>query len=131
MNDQIKILDTIIASIKNNPSQFHYRVEISTIGMQGTAINGGIGVMGIANAPGSVGVVGSASGSSTTARIINEGANSEIEKNQQEVLKILNELKMEAQKESPDKNTLSKILEKAISFVPDAIIAVLRLSMGI
>jgi len=54
MNTQeaANIVDAIISSLKENPSQFQLTVNVSMTGLSGIAHGGGIGVMGVAQGGG-------------------------------------------------------------------------------
>jgi hypothetical protein len=77
--DAIRLIETILTSMRTNPAQFQFAVNITTVGAMGVGGSGGHGIVAIANAPGSTGFSASASApSQMTIQIAEQRANQEL-----------------------------------------------------
>jgi hypothetical protein len=97
-NDEaVSLIQAMLASMRANPSQFHFDVNVTTVGAMGIGGPGGHGIVGIANGPG-VGVYASASAPSAVQiqiaeRSANDRLNAEFGTIQQALEGIIQELK--------------------------------------
>ena len=77
--DAAQLIETILNSMRNNPAQFQFSVNVTTVGAMGVGGPGGHGIVGIANGPGSIGFSASASApSQMTLQIAEQRTNQEL-----------------------------------------------------
>ncbi len=77
-NEAAFLVETMLKSMRENPAQFNFSVNVTTVGAMGIGGPGGAGIVGIANGPG-VGVYASASApSQMTIQIAEQRANQEL-----------------------------------------------------
>jgi hypothetical protein len=77
--DAAKIVEAVLTSMRQNPGQFNFHVNVTTVGAMGVGGPGGHGIVAVANGPGSVGF--SASSSAPTQmqiQIAEQRANQEL-----------------------------------------------------
>ena len=109
-NEAAFLVEVILKSMMENPAQFHFSVNVTTVGAMGIGGPGGAGIVGIANGPG-VGVYASASApSQMQIKIVEERANQELNAQFAQIQTILESIIAELKS-----NTLSR--EKSESFV--------------
>lgn len=76
-NEAAFLIETMLKSMRENPAQFNFSVNVTTVGAMGIGGPGGAGIVGIANGPG-VGVYASASApSQMQIQIAEQQANQE------------------------------------------------------
>jgi hypothetical protein len=110
-SDAIKILETILTSMRQKPNQFNFNYTVTAVGAVGVGRSGGHGIVAIANGPGSVGFTASASAPTqyqiqAAEQYANKEMNAQFSKIQTVLESILGELKA---------NTLDKM--KSDSFL--------------
>lgn len=109
-NEAAYLVEAILKSMRDNPAQFQFSVNVTTVGAMGIGGVGGAGIVGIANGPG-VGVYASASApSQMQIRIAEQSANHELNSQFTKIQTILESIAQELRN-----NTLSR--EKGESFV--------------
>ena len=95
-----QLIETMLESMKRNPAQFQFNVNVTTVGAMGVGGPGGHGIVGIANGPG-VGVYASASApSAMQIQIAEQSANQQLNTQFQAIQRtleaIVQELKTQA-----------------------------------
>ena len=129
--ESLEILESIIKSVKENKNQFNFAVNVSVAGMIATATHGGIGAVGIANAPNSTGIHASASTKNIDTKIVQEATNQKIEDRIKKMSDILEDFKTEASKEDAKSSVLKSILDMGKGILPHLIIAILTKTFGL
>jgi hypothetical protein len=139
-NEGAAIIREMITAITSNPAQFHFRVEINSVGQSVTVSGGGTGVSINATGGGlgssTVGQSVSASVSDADIKIMQDNANAEINNQMNQVLSTMNSMAQELDKDSPNTSVLEK-LYKALKehWVPAVITtvigAILKTTVGI
>jgi hypothetical protein len=77
--EAVQIITTILNSMRDNPAQFQFSVNVTTAGAMGVGGQGGHGIVATANAPGSVGFSATASAPpQMTIQIAEQQANQEL-----------------------------------------------------
>jgi hypothetical protein len=112
MNTQeaAKIVDAIVNSLKENPTQFQLSVDVSMTGMSATAQDGGIGALGIAQG-GGTGIHASASMDNTKIQIAQRKAENAMNQEYQALIDTLSGIAQELRNESPDRSKVSSMYE--------------------
>ena len=105
-----QVLDSIVDSLKQNPSQFHFNVNVSATGMSATSHGGGIGAIGIAQG-GGTGIHASASMNDAQIHIAQSKADGAINEECQLLLDTLSEIAKEFRAKSPNKSKLKRMYE--------------------
>jgi len=126
MNTQeaAQVIEAMVRSLQENPAQFHFTVQVTSIGAQGTAYGGGVGMVGIGR-DGGTGISASASGGNVKARVVREKANEAAGQQIQELLNHLSAVALELRSPSPDKSKLQKMAEAMKGkLIPDLIVSV-------
>ena len=76
--EAMQLIETILLSMRSNPAQFQFSVNVTTVGAVGVGGSGGHGIVGIANG-GGIGFSASASApSQMTLQIAEQRANQEL-----------------------------------------------------
>lgn len=76
--EAVQLIETILLSMRSNPAQFQFSVNVTTVGAMGVGGPGGPGIVGIANG-GGIGFSASASApSQMTLQIAEQRANQEL-----------------------------------------------------
>jgi len=120
-----EIIEVIARSIEKNPSQFHFKINVT--GTQATAIGGGTGlsVQAVGGGPGSktIGLQSSVSGANV--EIAQEAANAAISAKMSELVENLNKLASELRSTTLDKQRANTILDSLKqSWIPNVITSV-------
>lgn len=89
----VQLIETILNSMRNNPAQFQFSVNVTTVGAMGVGGSGGHGIVATANAPGSVGLYASATApSQMTLQIAEQHANQELNNQFAKIDQVLQEI---------------------------------------
>ncbi len=131
-----ELIDAIGRSIRENPSQFHF--EINVIGTQATAIGGGTGlsVQARGGGPGSTTIGYQSSVSGANIEVAQKAANGAIRQEMSALVQALYNLASELRSTSPDKNRINAILgDLKRSWIPNVITSVVaniitRITLG-
>lgn len=110
VNEATQLIEAIAKSIKQNPGQFHFTVNVT--GTRATSIGGGTGL--------SVRVTGGGPGSQTTGfqssisganiEIAQRAADAAVSKQMSELVETLNNLASELRRPIPNKTSISSML---------------------
>ena len=139
-NEGATVVREIINAIISNPAQFHFRVEVNSIGQSVTVNGGGTGVSVTATGggPGSSAIGQSVSASINDAdiKIALDNSNAEINSQMNQVLSNLNNIATELEKDEPDKGVLESIYQSLKehwipTVITAAIGAILKATVGI
>ncbi len=125
-SDAAEIIDAMARSIRENPSQFHF--EINVIGTQATAIGGGTGlsVQARGGGPGSTTIGYQSTISGANIEIGQKAANAAIRQEMSALVQTLNNLASELRLASPDKKRINVILDSLKqSWIPNVIASVI------
>lgn len=120
-----EIIEVIAGSIKKNPSQFHFKINVT--GTQATAIGGGTGlsVQAVGGGPGSKTTGFQSSVSGANLEIAQETANAAISAKMSELVENLNKLASELRSSTLDKQRANTILDSLKqSWIPNVITSV-------
>lgn len=110
-SDAVKIIEAILASMRQNPSQFNFSYTVRATGAIGVGGSGGHGIVAIANGPGSIGFQATASAPTHyEIRAAESYANNEMNAQFSKIQKVL-----ESMLEELEANTLDRT--KADSFL--------------
>lgn len=95
-----QLIEAMLDSMRRNPAQFHFNVNVTPVGAMGVGGPGGHGIVGIANGPG-VGVYASASSPSAiqiqvTEQSANQQLNTQFQAIQHTLEAIVQDLKAQA-----------------------------------
>ena len=127
MNTQeaANIIETIISSLRDNPNQFQFTVNVSTTGFSATSHGGGIGAVGIAQG-GGTGIHASASMDDAKIQIAQNKADDEINQAVGTLLESLSAIAQELRSKSPNKSKITSIYESLKGkWIPGVIISVI------
>jgi len=105
-----QVIESIVDSLKGNPEQFQFSVNVSVTGMAASAHGGDIGAIGIAQG-GGTGVRATASMNDAHIQIAQRKANAAISEECQSLLNALSEIAQELKTESPDQSKVQRIYE--------------------
>jgi len=110
IHEAAEIIETIARSVKEEPSQFHF--EINVTGTRATAIGGGTGlsVHAIGGAPGSKTIGFQSSIGSSDVEIAHKAANAAIQKEMLALAEELSNLASELRLTTPNKTRINQIL---------------------
>jgi hypothetical protein len=125
-SEAAELIDMIARSIQENPSQFHF--EINVIGTQATAIGGGTGlsVQAHGGEPGSTTIGYQSTISGANIEIARKAANGAIRQEMSALVQTLNNLASELRSSSPDKGRINKIWDSLKqSWIPNVITSVI------
>jgi hypothetical protein len=127
IHEAAEIIEAVAGSVKENPSQFHFELNIT--GTRATAIGGGTGlsVQAIGGGPGSktIGFQSSMSSSSGDIEIARKTANAAIRKEMLALAEALDNLAAELRLATPNKKRITQILDSLKeSWVPNTITSV-------
>lgn len=119
-----ELVEVILESMRRNPAQFVFHVEVTTVGAIGVGGPGGHGIVGIANGPG-VGVYASASAPTTmqiqiSERAANEELNVQFQAAQRALEAIVQELR--AQTMSAEKRD-SFVAQLKSTWLPNVLVS--------
>ncbi len=109
-NHAAKIIDAMVDSLKENPTQFQFNVNVSATGLRATAQGGGIGAMGIAQG-GGTGIHASVSMNDSQIQIAQKRGEASIQEEYQALLRTLAAIAEELRAESPDRSKLKQMYE--------------------
>jgi len=121
------IVRSMIEELRDNPSQFHFEVNVS--GVRATSHGGGTGlhVSATGGGPGSTTIGMQASVNSTDVEIAHGHANEAVLAQLNEILGTLTKMEAELGKSSPDGGSLRAMLERlSTSVLPSMITKALR-----
>jgi hypothetical protein len=125
-SEAAELIDAIARSIQENPSQFHF--EINVIGTQATAIGGGTGlsVQARGGGPGSTTIGYQSTISGANVEIAQKAANGAIRQGMSALVQTLNNLASELHSASPDEGHINKIWASLKqSWIPNVITSVI------
>ncbi len=125
------VIDALRESFQSNPSQFHFDVNVTTIGTQAIASGGGTGinVSVSGGGPGSstTGFSSTASSGNTSVQIAQQVATEEIQRQAQQIIKSLSDLATELRCTTPQQSNISKCISALSStFVPALVLAAVK-----
>ncbi|WP_156087837.1 hypothetical protein [Lysobacter sp. Root667] len=125
------VIDALRESFQSNPSQFHFAVNVTTIGTQSIVNGGGTGinVSVSGGGPGSstTGFSSTASSGKTNVQIAQQVANEEIQRQAQQIIKSLSDLATELRCTTPQQSNISKCISALSStFVPALVLAAVK-----
>lgn len=120
-----ELVETIAKSIAENPSQFHFEINIA--GTRATAIGGGIGlsVQAVGGGPGSKTIGFQSNISGGNVKIAQKTANAAIGQEMSRLVEALSNLASELRSTTPNKKCIDAILDfLKQSWVPNAITSI-------
>ena len=120
-----QVIDAIVKSLRENPTQFPINVGISMAGAVGIGGAGGPGIVGIAQG-GGVGFSASASAPSQVAiNIAQQQGLAQLDAEYNALLSTLEEIKVELLKSDPSKMKADRLLNRLVgTWIPDVVINV-------
>ena len=120
-----QVIDAIVKSLRDNPTQFHVNVGITMAGAVGIGGMGGPGIVGIAQG-GGVGFSASASAPGQVAiDIAQQQGIAQLDAEYGALLTTLEEIKAEVLKSNPSKMKANGLLKRLVgTWIPDVIVAV-------
>lgn len=125
IHEAAEIIEAIARSVKENPSQFHFELNIT--GTRATAIGGGTGlsVQAIGGGPGSKTIGFQSTISSPDIEIAQKTANTATQKEMLALAEALNNLASELRLTTPNKKRITEILDSLKqSWVPNTITSI-------
>jgi hypothetical protein len=105
-----KIIEDIAQSIRENPAQFQFTVEVNITGMSGISYGGGIGIMGVAQG-GGTGIQSSVSVDNAQIQIANKKGAEAMSQQIKALTDLLSSMAEELRRASPDKSKLTRMFE--------------------
>jgi len=123
-NEAAFLIQTMLKSMRENPAQFNFTVNVTTVGAMGIGGPGGPGIVGIANGPG-VGVYASASApSQMQIQISEQRANQELNAQFTKIQSILESIIMELENTTISREKSETFIGKLKStWLPNVVIA--------
>lgn len=107
----INLIEAIVKSLKENPSQFNFEVHVEATGMRASAGPGGIGAIG-QSFGGGTGIQATASIGDAEVNIANKVADDQIQKEISNAVDKLEELKSELSKPTLNKLSVKSVLDE-------------------
>lgn len=123
-NEAAFLIQTMLKSMRENPAQFNFTVNVTTVGAMGIGGPGGAGIVGIANGPG-VGVYASASApSQMQIQISEQRANQELNAQFTKIQSILESIITELENTTISREKSETFIGKLKStWLPNVVIA--------
>jgi uncharacterized protein YcfJ len=106
----VELINSIIESLKTNPSQFYFDVSVNTIGMKASATQGGIGAVGQAFG-GGTGINVRTSVGDTEINVANKIADEKIQEQMNDAISLLEKLKDAISQKTNDTGRIKSILD--------------------
>lgn len=123
-NEAAFLIQTMLKSMRENPAQFNFTVNVTTVGAMGIGGPGGAGIVGIANGPG-MGVYASASApSQMQIQISEQRANQELNAQFTKIQSILESIITELENTTISREKSETFIGKLKStWLPNVVIA--------
>lgn len=124
-NEAAQVIDSIVASLRDNPTQFHVNVGVTVNGAVGVGGAGGHGIVGISQGGGIGFLASAAAPSQMTVNIAQQQGLSQLDAEFTARLATLEEIKAEILRSDPSKAKAEGLLKRLVgTWFPDVIVAV-------
>jgi hypothetical protein len=122
--EAVLVLDEMIKSLRQNPSQFNIKVEVNTAGAVGIGGSGGHGIVGIAQGGGTGFSATASTPSQMTLNIATDAADSQLRGEMDALVATLEEIKTELARPHASADKAHGLLKRVGNWVPNVIVAV-------
>ena len=131
-NDAIQLIETILKSLRNDPAQFQFSVNVTTVGAMSIGGGGGAGIVGIGGGPGSIGFSAAASApSQMTIDIAKQNATKEMNSQVNKIVLILQQIVDELRAKTITKGKKENFLAQlSNTLLPEALKNVISVILG-
>lgn len=107
----MKLIDVVIQSLTNDPSQFRYVIHVETTGLKVRQTGPGVGYVSSVTGQGIGTQITVSGGTVGDIQLVRRGVDEAVKSSVEEVLKLLQGLKAELSKAEPSRSRLERTLE--------------------